>query len=233
MVTGSGIGAARSCSAGSAARQKLAAGVSGLRPPRDAEPGEQQQAEPADLVDQRRAPDDAASAAVQHAGEMVQLAQLPRAFEGLGFEVAFRSALASAKARCRRQPIAEPTPEEERRISPGQQVGGDQQRNRQRDGQAQPQEKTHQRFFRRAEDDLRQRELLRIARGRRLQRKAEHLVAQGQAVGNDETGDEEHRSRRRGPRQKHRDEGHYCHQRNPQRRLRQAEHEDRDRHENR
>jgi hypothetical protein len=65
----------------------------------DAQPGEQQQAEPADVGDQRDAPDRAAPAAVEQAGEIVQLAQLRGALEGLGFEPAFRSALARAKAR--------------------------------------------------------------------------------------------------------------------------------------
>src|SRR6266850_1826676 len=164
---------------------------------------------------------------------MVQLVQLCCALEGLGFELAFRSALARAKARCRCQSLGQRLVQQSRRVAPGQQVGDDYQYDGEGNGEAQPQEKTHQRLRRRDEDDLRQRELLRIGRGCRLQRQAEHLVTQGQTVGNDETGDEEHRSRRRRPRQKHRDEGHCRHQRNPQRRFREAEHEDRDRHENR
>ena len=183
---------------------------------------EQQQAEPADVIDQRGAPDEAGPATVQQSGEMVQLVQLCGALEGLGFEPAFRSALAGAKACCRCQSLGERLVQQARRVAPGQQVGDDQQYDGEGNGQAQPEEKAQQRFFRRDEDDLRQRELLRIARGCRLQREAEHLVAQGQAVGNDETGNKEHRSRRRGPRQKHRDEGHCCHQRDPQRRFRQA-----------
>ena len=47
----------------------------------------------------------------------------------------------------------------------------------------------HQCFFWRDEEYLRQLELRRIARGRGLQREAEHLVAQGQPVGDDEAGD--------------------------------------------
>jgi hypothetical protein len=91
----------------------------------DAEPGEQQKAEPADLVDQRRAPDRAAPAAVQKAGGMVQLVQLRCAFECVGFEAAFRSALARAKARCRCQSLGQRGVQQARRVAPGQQVGDD------------------------------------------------------------------------------------------------------------
>ena len=72
---------------------------------RDAEPGEQQEAEPADIVDQRRTPVEARPATAQQAGEMVQLAQPCCAFEGLGVEPAFRSAFVGAKACCRRQSV--------------------------------------------------------------------------------------------------------------------------------
>ena len=71
----------------------------------DAQPAEQQEAEPADVVDQRGAPDQAALAAAKDAGEIMQLVQLRGAFESLGFEPALRSALARAKARRRRQPL--------------------------------------------------------------------------------------------------------------------------------
>ena len=108
-------------------------------------------------------PQDQAAPPGAAAGEIVQFAQLRRAFEGLGFEPAFRSALACAKARRRRQPLGQRAAEKARRVSPGQQVGGDQQRDGHDDGQAEPEEETHQRFLRRDEDDLRQLELRRVA----------------------------------------------------------------------
>ena len=59
------------------------------------------------------------------AGEIMQLAQLRSAFESLGFESAFRFALARAETRRRRQPLRQRASEKEGRISPCKQVGGD------------------------------------------------------------------------------------------------------------
>jgi len=78
-----------------------------------------------DLVDQRRAPDEAGPATVQQSGEMVQLVQLCCALEGLGFEPAFRSALAGAKACCRCQSLGQRLVQQAGRVAPGQQVGDD------------------------------------------------------------------------------------------------------------
>src|ERR1700738_4283572 len=81
---------------------------------------------------------------------MVQLVQLCCALEGLGFEPAGRSALASAKACCRCQSLGQRLVQQARRIAPGQQVGDDYQYDGEGNGQAQPEKKTQQRFFRRA-----------------------------------------------------------------------------------
>ena len=62
---------------------------------------------------------------MQQSGEMVQLVQLCCALEGLGFEPAFRSALAGAKACCRCQSLGQRLVQQERRVAPGQQVGDD------------------------------------------------------------------------------------------------------------
>src|SRR5262249_7274484 len=91
----------------------------------DTQPAEQQEAEPAEVVDQRGAPARAALAPGKDAGEIMQLAQLRRAFESLGFEHVFRSALARAKTPRRRQPLRQRASEKEGRISPCEQVGGD------------------------------------------------------------------------------------------------------------
>jgi len=130
----------------------------------DPQPREQQQVEPGDVVDQGDTPNRAALAA----SETVQFAELRRAFEGLGFESAFRSPFAGAKARCCPKSLGQCPAKKERRVSPRQQIGGDQQRDGHDDGQAKPQQEAHQHFLSRDEENFRQLELRRVANGRGL-----------------------------------------------------------------
>jgi hypothetical protein len=68
----------------------------------DAQPGEQQEAQFANLTDQGGARDWDAPALAQQPGEMVQFEQPGGAFEGLGLKFNFSSFLPRAKARRRR-----------------------------------------------------------------------------------------------------------------------------------